>query len=253
MTPRAACVAVVMFALAGSAAAGGVGCESLESMLPELTPAPTPAPTPMPVLTVRVMYAVPADREFREDYRAAIETAIADVQRWYREQLGGSTFRSQPIEDCLMPNETAFYERAGAWDLVLGGVQHCANVEWGGHRHVWVVYPDVREPCVGPLELGRATEGLAIFRRGDLEGMVSPGPAWRCDDGPFAGPWGLWVGALAHELAHAFGLGHPPGCDSGSSGCDSRAMTWLGFTAYPDTYLRPDEKRFLLQHRAFAR
>ena len=73
------------------------------------------------------------------------------------------------------------------------------------------------------------------------------------------------VGGLAHELGHAFELGHPPGCDEGlpqtakftyndgsfsseavNSVCDVYALMWLGFHwDYPETYLTDADKEVL--------
>ena len=40
-----------------------------------------------PTGTVRALYAIPSDREFRADYSAGIANAIVDVQSWYRREL----------------------------------------------------------------------------------------------------------------------------------------------------------------------
>ena len=55
-----------------------------------------------------------------------------------------------------------------------------------------------------------------------------------------------YVGGLGHELGHAFGLSHPPGCDAGLATCDQNALMWAGYASYPNTYLRTDEKQILL-------
>ena len=36
---------------------------------------------------------------------------------------------------------------------------------------------------------------------------------------------GRWIGGLAHELGHALGLLHPPGCEEGLASCDVRIST----------------------------
>ena len=61
-------------------------------------------------------------------------------------------------------------------------------------------------------------------------------------------PPNRYIGGLGHELGHAFGLPHPPGCDAGLPTCDYNALMWCGFWGgYPSTtYLRSDEKQFLL-------
>ena len=40
---------------------------------------------------VRVLYAVPSDREFRADGREGIAHTVVDVQSWYRQKLGGGS------------------------------------------------------------------------------------------------------------------------------------------------------------------
>ena len=85
-----------------------------------------------------------------------------------------------------------------------------------------------------------------MLSQGDLQGLV--GEPQQSDCGgvePFF-PAGRYVGGAGHELGHGFGLQHPPGCDAGLSTCDSRALMWAGYAAYPNTYLRADDKQILL-------
>ena len=197
---------------------------------------------------VRVLYAAPTDREFRSDYSRGIQNALVDFQSWLRRQLQGRTFslyRMTP-EQCRLSENADFYGRGDAWDKVLRGVQHCAPVREDTSDFAWVIYVDVDEACGEPHELGRGGPGLAIMPRWDLEGLANPGPYTECDEGPYDGPRGRWIGGFGHELGHALGLPHPPGCDEGSPTCDRDALMWLGYTSYPNTYLRDDEKEILL-------
>lgn len=155
-----------------------------------------------------------------------------------------------------------FYARGNAWEKVVEGVQHCAPVRgWAdggtydapGSTTTWVVYPDVEEACddvneAGEYahELGAGGWGLTLLGRDDVEGVTNQGGEYYyCDEGPYYGSLGRWIGGLAHELGHALGLPHPPGCDEGLPTCDYPALMHDGYQAYPDTYLRDDEKAIL--------
>ena len=219
---------------------------------------------PEPEHVVRVLYAVPADREFSSDSHEAIRRAVEHVQYWYHQQTGGLTFSLHDpiVEDCRMSRPEDFYARGNAWQKVVEGVQHCAPVRgWpGGGSYdapgsttTWVVYPDVEEACdevnqFGEYahELGAGGWGLTILGRDDVEGVTDPGGEfYYCDEGPYGNSLGRWMGGLAHELGHALGLPHPPGCDEGLPTCDYPSLMHDGYQTYPDTYLRDDEKAIL--------
>ena len=59
------------------------------------------------------------------------------------------------------------------------------------------------------------------------------------------------IGGLGHELGHALGLPHPPGCDPWDPmTCDDlEALSLMhdGYAPYPDTYLLPDDKEILIR------
>ena len=211
--------------------------------------------SPDPQQVVRVLYAVPADREFRSDYSQAIRRAMEHVRFWYQQQLDGPTFSlTSPIpEKCQMSRPHDFYVRY-SWQRVLEDVQPCAPVEAFTSDFVWVIYPDVfgcaPDGSGGDWEdgygtLGSGGPGLTMLHSLDLEGLTEPGEYMYCDEGPYHGSLGRWIGGLAHELGHALGLHHPPGCDEGLASCDYYSLMHLGYVTYPNTYLRDDDKAIL--------
>ena len=181
--------------------------------------------------SVRVLYVAPANREFRADYSDGIASAIVNVQSWFRQQLDGLTFAicSVTPEWCQLPRDEGYYSRGNARAKVLRDVQSCAPVRENTTRFTWVLYVDVAEDCGEPHELGAGWAGLAMVPRWDLEGLVNPGPVYYCGEGPYPGTLGRWRGGLAHELAHAFFVPHPPGCEEGLPTCDERALMWIGY------------------------
>ena len=201
----------------------------------------------MSEVSVRVLYVIPADKEFRDVYSHGVSMGIVDVQGWYRNQLGGRTFDIYSVvpEPCRLPRDEEYYGRGDAWAKVLADVQSCAPVRGDTPQFKWVLYVDVEERCGEPHELGRGGLGLAMMGSGDLEGLANPGPYYYCDKGPYPGTLGRWRGGTAHELAHTFGVPHPPGCDEGLPTCDHSALMHLGYGDYPDTYLREDDKAIL--------
>ena len=198
---------------------------------------------------VRVIYAVPSDREFRPDYSEGVSNAIVDLQSWYRREMGGLTFSLYEAtpEECRMSQPAEYYGTGHAWDKIEAALQHCAPVQHNHPDFVWVVYADVEESCGEPHELGAGGWGLTILPSGDLEGLTNPGPYYHCDEGPYSGTLGRWIGGLGHELGHAFRLPHPPGCDAGLPTCDHRALISGGYASYPETYLRADNKEVLIR------
>ena len=197
--------------------------------------------------SVRVLYVVPADREFRDDYSDGISRGIVDVQSWYRRQLDGLTFDIYSVmpEQCHLPGDEDYYSHGDVWEKVLMDVQSCAPVQGGTSRFIWALYVDAEERCGEPHELGRGWDGLAMMGSGDLEGLSNPGPYSACDGGPWEGTLGRWMGGTAHELAHTFPVPHPPGCDEGLPTCDTDALMHNGYESYPNTYFRDDEKAIL--------
>lgn len=242
------------------------------NIVPVIEPLPTGTPS------VRIIYAIPSDREFQSEYSTGITRAITGIQRWYREQLEGPTFAVHDTipQPCHMNEEGSWYateteSTREAWDRILAAVQNCASVGNGytdissltyrervpygdlsalfNWDHLWVIYADVDEPCPTPersYRLGKAwlDLGTTILGRWDLVGLSDP-TALHCGRGPWG--YGRWIGGLGHELGHILAaLPHPPGCDDNLPTCDRNALMKSGYAAWPNTYLRDDEKALLM-------
>ena len=211
---------------------------------------------------VRVLYAVPADREFVPRFEEFVRDSMLDVQSWWGDQLGGLSFlmHDRAPQRCRLARDADYYSR-WAWERVTEDLQACAAVQHGDEDHDWIVFVDVDPACapdgtVGNYEDGydqlyRGGDGLAIMNYSSqdagFENMLM-GKEWTwtdCDEGPFLGTVAGTVSGMAHEIGHTFGLPHPPGCDDGLPTCDFDALMHLG--TIPDTYLRPDEKELLIR------
>lgn len=227
--------------------------------IPEPTPTATPVPTAttVPEPAVQVIYAIPSDRLHNTRYEAAINGAILHVQDWYADQLDGRTFAIEepaPLV-CEVEKPAEYFEGEKGWDRVVKAVQHCAPVQYWSDEYVWAIYIDAEFDCQGGGELGRGAIGITIVHAGDLKGLLNPATFTLCPGWPSRGTYG-WIGGLAHELGHTFGLDHPSGCDARLDHCDHDALMWLGFYwDYPETYFTDEDVAILrsspfISHRA---
>ena len=203
--------------------------------------------------TVHAIYAVPADRAYEPRHAIAIGDAIEDVLGWYREEAGVAfAVANTSPQVCYLAHKANRYAGEGGWYGVVDDVQHCAPVAWLTQWETWVIYADVDPPdCEDEqaYELGRGGAGIVIVSSGDLHGIsIADSDTYAPCDLPARNRDG-WVGGLAHELGHAFGLPHPIGCDTGED-CDDdksgNSLMWTGyFYDYPDTYLLDSDKAYL--------
>lgn len=211
------------------------------------------------------VYLHPADRSLRNDYKNAMRETALILREWYRQQLDGSTsfLLAQPVvvDHALAhpadwyathdPGADSYYggdPRMRFWDNVLFE----AFALTGGHFHdqenAWIYYVDADSGCDQLGGAGGAS--VVILPANDLRGLVGE-PYFDCngiEDPSLKFTRNRWIGGQGHELGHAYGLPHPPGCDAGEPTCDYGALMWAGFYYdFPQpTYLREDEKPILL-------
>ncbi len=214
---------------------------------------------------VRLVYLVPTDRVARPEYVRGIERAARHLQRFYRDQIGtGVTFRlHDPVVEIVTTGHAAdFYASTtrpgeGMSNWWWGNVTEEGFALTGGGfddpDNIWIYYNDSDTAC-GQTG-GAGTSGVAAMPANDLRGLAGIVGVPACPDDPmwwYEYPPCRWIGGLGHELGHAFGLPHPPGCDSGASSCDMGALMWTGVYSYPDAYLRDDETSVLVRLPFFA-
>lgn len=204
--------------------------------------------------TVCFFYLVPSDLPPRDEYVAAIRNAALDVQRWYWEQLqDGTTFRlaNPVVQVCQTARPEWWYAQNQAgdnqavwfWLNTLNDGYAASGVNPNDQTIASVFYIDAAH---APGQIGGAgLQGRAVLHRGDLLGLTGQGDRGVC----------RWVGGLAHELGHVFGLDHPPTCQNHQARdweypCQS--LMYLGYQNYPRTYLLENDLAMLRQNSFFG-
>jgi hypothetical protein len=212
---------------------------------------------------VNLVYLVPSDKAVKQNYVSAMNTAIASLIQWYSVQTTNhKTFQaSTPAVIVVpLPHDSNYYANnprpaifTQFWDNVLGDAFPLTGGRFNDPQNVWAYYIDADPIC---NECGGCgTSGILLVSANDLRGLAGETDKFTDPCNPSVKPFpyavNRWIGGLGHELGHAFGLPHPPGCDAGEKTCDSAALMWAGYASYPNTFLRADEKSVLLNSPFF--
>jgi hypothetical protein len=210
---------------------------------------------------VRMVYLIPSDRAYRKDYQVAIGNAILHLQNFYQAEVGGgySFSTHAPIVEVYTTSHPAsFYSsfpNNGPNDFFSSVLADGFALSGGGFNdpnNRWIYYVDA-DPACGQNVGGVA--GVALLPANDLRGLTGEPNVPPCGGTPDSGGVCRWIGGLGHELGHAFGLPHPPGCDQGSCAGGTFAfnsLMYFGFSLYPNTYLLQEDKNHLLNTGFFT-
>lgn len=209
---------------------------------------------------VNLVYLVPKDKVVSQTYVTAMGNAGASLTRWYASQMPNhKTFQvSAPAVIVVpLPHDASYYGNnvrpsifTQFWDNVLNDAFPLTGGRFSDPLNVWAFYIDADPIC---NECGGCgTSGVLVVSANDLRGLAGETNKLfdECNPANKPYPWPInrWIGGLGHELGHAFGLPHPPGCDDGdkTKTCDGNALMWTGYASYPNTYLTDAAKNTLL-------
>lgn len=203
---------------------------------------------------VRIVYLVPSDKSIRQEYLTGTAVAIGHLQAFYQSQLGSGfafSLHSPVVEVFQTSHSAAFYStganssQIGFWTSVLGDGFALSGGGFDDPNNRWIYYVDA-DPLCGQVTGG--TNGVALLPSNDLRGLSGQANLSPCvGQPPDLGGVCRWVGGLGHELGHAFGLPHPPGCDQGTCSDFARhSLMYLGYIDYPNTYFLDADKTALL-------
>jgi hypothetical protein len=194
---------------------------------------------------VIVIYLVPKDREYHQQYESAIRDCVKHLQKWYATQMDGQTFElSDPLVRVFKTDHDANWytthlprnnpeprhyttynalreasAQMGVWfDEKKFPVTHTDP------DSVWLIYIDA------PGGTGSGDEGFAVLPDHDLRGLVGHSN----DQSPIR----RWVGGSGHELGHGFGLHHPK--DEAPT-----ALMKKAYAVYPHCELTSEDKSAL--------
>jgi hypothetical protein len=197
--------------------------------------------------TVRAAYLIPADLKPHDDVLRAFASSLRAVQAWYLARLRTHTFRlDEQLRVLKTPHPANFYttnrlEMDATWWVFWNGVHD--GLDLLGARPddpetIWIFLLDAAAPPPDGHGAG-AVEHLVLLDRGNLRNLISDHPNES-------------VGAIAHELGHAFGLPHPPICDSQPFHPDCGSVMAGGFHSFPDTFIRDEDAAELMRSSFFV-
>lgn len=190
-------------------------------------PTETPPFVPTPRLpSFQPIVFVPSNRTVDPEYASAVDSAMADVQAWFADKLGGPTIRylptvviegEEPVSFCCPStiNDELCIQIPGIHGADPPDLQNVLNelirLEITSRLDLKLVLF-----WVGGYGFAGGNEFQAYLADWALDGIMGKyedGTAQgRCWDSPTANLWcnkNAQVGAVSHEMGHTLGLDHP--------------------------------------------
>lgn len=179
---------------------------------------------------VHMVYLLPSDVAYDPRVALGMDRAIRHLQIWYQGQLAnGKTFAINfPVITVLRSTHPASYFATSSWTRATDEVFTALGGKFYDQNAVWNIYL----PVVTDGQGGSAS--VALLGENDVLGISGE------DTG--GSTIARWVGGLGHEMGHAFGLPHPPGCEPVVTSEDCSSLMFYGYLDYPDTFLTATEK-----------
>ncbi|MBI2063835.1 MAG: hypothetical protein HYT65_02485 [Candidatus Yanofskybacteria bacterium] len=200
---------------------------------------------------VKAVYLIPTDRQYKVEYRNAIDSALKNLQQWYYRQMGDKTFHlSEPtVEVIRTPHEAGWYStNPNIYEqqyIFWGNVDADINAVYSGgfwqDGKVLIFFIDADQDCLqfGFTGQGDGARGSAFMAADALRGLAGE-PLIGCSHvSQRQSSVNFWTCMTGHELGHGFSLSHPP------NGAGTSIMSPCGHELYPNISLLDEEKRIL--------
>jgi hypothetical protein len=215
------------------------------------------------------VYLVPRDMQLSRERLALTVRAVESVREWYGRVLRGATFGYDPV--VVQVSSHTFAEFAAdsfqAWWPLLQSEFQRYGQDWENDdtKMLWIAHgagawagADSENGGIDSIaQAGRVPDGdlggLAVIGDSSLGGYLAgvcpdsgrAGSAWWCS-------WYTFMGTVAHELGHTWGLPHPDAFIPGFRCADSTAWSNMQcHWGFPFDSLLPFEQTHLRSLRHF--